>query len=257
MPNGIRGLSVTCVFQLMREGGNSLLVLPVSCLLARHESLFSLCLRACPFLPACTQYFTFPLSFSLFHTPTSGQEPHQTKLISRPSAHTRRASGAAEQSLTVPRYEMPTLKQLTCQVERETSPEPLKEYSTNYGDGVVETFLAIPDAPAAFTIHLTSSGYIAPGLAMFVYIDGVYQCNRNRKGLVAPDDTVPPDFYEVDFRVRQKEEPIGSGRFLSRPWRFEDLNIGRFAHLQILALAHHPKPPQIMHQMSTTLSLAT
>ncbi|EKG22160.1 Zinc finger ZZ-type protein [Macrophomina phaseolina MS6] len=119
---------------------------------------------------------------------------------------------------------MPTLKQLTCQVERETSPEPLKEYSTNYGDGVVETFLAIPDAPAAFTIHLTSSGYIAPGLAMFVYIDGVYQCNRNRKGLVAPDDTVPPDFYEVDFRVRQKEEPIGSGRFLSRPWRFEDLN---------------------------------
>lgn len=61
---------------------------------------------------------------------------------------------------------------------------------------------------------------------MLVFIDGVYQCNRNRKGLITPDGTLTPDFYEVDFRVRQKEERVGTGKFIGRPWRFESLNIG-------------------------------
>ncbi len=67
---------------------------------------------------------------------------------------------------------MPTLKQLTCNVEWAGSRLPLQEHHTIYADGYVETFIAIPLIPSPFSIHLRSHGYIAPGLAMFVYASG-------------------------------------------------------------------------------------
>ena len=68
---------------------------------------------------------------------------------------------------------MPTLKQLTCNVEWASSGVPLPEYHTIYADGYVETFIPIPSTPTPFSVHLQSHGYIAPGLAMFVYASGV------------------------------------------------------------------------------------
>lgn len=121
---------------------------------------------------------------------------------------------------------MPTLKQLTCTIEWAGSGVPLKEYSTAYSDGFVQTYVAIPPVSTAFNVHLKSNGYIAPGLAMFVYMDGVYQCNRNRRNLRIPDGTMPRKCTEVDFRVRQKEEKREDGSFLGKEWRFEKLNIG-------------------------------
>ncbi|KAF4536547.1 Zinc finger zz-type protein [Lasiodiplodia theobromae] len=118
---------------------------------------------------------------------------------------------------------MPTLKQLTCTLEKEPSRTPLTEYSTSYSDGFVETYVAVPDERTGFGIHLHSHGYIAPGLAMFVYIDGVYQCNRHRNSLLAPDGTVTPEFYEVDFHVFQQEEKVSKGKFLGRAWSFNTL----------------------------------
>lgn len=124
---------------------------------------------------------------------------------------------------------MPTLKQLTCSVDLSPTNVSLREHDTTYGDGFVETYVAIPSEPSGFNIHFTSSGYIAPGLAMFVYMDGVYQCNRNRRNLIVPDGLSPGAHTEVDFRVRQKEEKAGApGKFIGREWRFEKLNIGRF-----------------------------
>ena len=32
----------------------------------------------------------------------------------------------------------------------------------------METYIAVPEEPTPFSIRLTSKGYIAPGLAMFV-----------------------------------------------------------------------------------------
>ncbi|KAI5289509.1 hypothetical protein KEM55_008804 [Ascosphaera atra] len=59
---------------------------------------------------------------------------------------------------------------------------------------------------------------------MFVFIDGVYQCNRNRDDLdklflAAPGSS------GVNFRVRQKEEQVGGGGWVGRPWRFEPLRL--------------------------------
>src|SRR5436305_9018226 len=48
---------------------------------------------------------------------------------------------------------MPRLRQITCQVEW---PEPglkFEEYGTVYGDGLVETFIAVPGKPQPFSIH--------------------------------------------------------------------------------------------------------
>ena len=64
---------------------------------------------------------------------------------------------------------------------------------------------------------------------MFVYIDGAYQCNRNRSNLRVPAEGTKRRRTEVDFRVRQKEETWVGGdggigdRFVGREWRFEKL----------------------------------
>jgi len=121
---------------------------------------------------------------------------------------------------------MPTLKQLTCTIEWSGSNLPLEEYGTTYADGYVETYIAVPESPTPFSVHLKSSGYIAPGLAMFVYMDGVYQCNRNRQNLHIPDENSKKKQTEVSFRVRQKEERMPDGGFQGKQWRFEKVNIG-------------------------------
>ncbi|KAL8726341.1 MAG: hypothetical protein Q9181_006082 [Wetmoreana brouardii] len=117
---------------------------------------------------------------------------------------------------------MPTLKQLTCHVEWSASGPslPLQEYSAAYSDGLVETYIAIPPVSTPFSIRLQSNGYIAPGLSMFVYIDGEYQCNRGRNNLKIPTGTTLKNQTDVDFIVRQKEEVISDGQFLGRQWMF-------------------------------------
>lgn len=123
---------------------------------------------------------------------------------------------------------MPTLKQLTCTIEWAGSQIALKEYSTAYSDGFVQTYVAIPPVSTTFSVHLRSNGYIAPGLAMFVYMDGKYQCNRNRRNLKVPDGTMSRRHTEIDFRVRQKEEKLEDGSYLGKEWRFEKLSIGDY-----------------------------
>ncbi|KAK4545788.1 hypothetical protein LTR36_002742 [Oleoguttula mirabilis] len=119
---------------------------------------------------------------------------------------------------------MPKLKQLTCAVELGASRTKLKEYGARYSDGVVETFIAVPDTQVPFCVHVQSEGYIAPGLAVFVFMDGQYQCNRNKLRLAMPSDDVPPTQYEVDFCMRQKEEKTAGGTFVGRDWSFAQLD---------------------------------
>ncbi|KAI9740425.1 MAG: hypothetical protein M1834_005005 [Cirrosporium novae-zelandiae] len=111
---------------------------------------------------------------------------------------------------------MPSLNDLECMIE---SPDgiALKEFSTLYGNGIVDTFVVVPQQPGQFSIHLKSNGYVAPGLAMFVYMDGIYQCNRNRLNLTPTK--------RMSLRVRQKEERLSDGAWIGRPWSFEQLSI--------------------------------
>ena len=101
---------------------------------------------------------------------------------------------------------MPTLKHLTCNIEWAGSESTLEEYEVKYSDGYVECHVAVPSQPAPFLIHLKQDRYISPGIAMFVYIDGEYQCNRNRVNLRVPEQSSRRQQCEVDFKVRQKEE---------------------------------------------------
>lgn len=119
---------------------------------------------------------------------------------------------------------MPSLKDLHCCIELSGTDTKLQEFGTTYSDGCVETFVAVPSGPQPFAIRLSSSDFIAPGLAIYVFIDGVYQCNRNRQNLKLRK---PPDRRAlVDFRVRQKEEKQKDGSMIARDWKFEKLNLG-------------------------------
>lgn len=124
---------------------------------------------------------------------------------------------------------MPSLRNLICQVEWD-SPDnvPLPEYKVAYDDGYVESYLAIPRSPTHFAIHLTSHGYIAPGLAMYVFINGNYQCNRNRHQLLIPAEGVSRKDCEIDFRLRQKEYRGPDGTWEGQQWKFERLTQGNF-----------------------------
>ena len=123
---------------------------------------------------------------------------------------------------------MPQLKQLTCRIESGSKNTPLIDYDPTYGDGWVKSFIAVPATSLGrtFSVHLTSHGYIAPGLAFFVFIDSVSQCNRNRVGLIQTTDPKEKWRMEVDFRVRQKEEMLDHGRWIGREWKFEELYTG-------------------------------
>lgn len=131
---------------------------------------------------------------------------------------------------------MPSLKDLVCVVQWANTGSPFPEYGTQYGDGVVETYIAIPSHPQAFTIRLTSRKFICEGISMVVFIDGNYQCNRNRVNLQPYKKNLPKNRYEVDFIVRQKEKPMGDGTYMGREWRFDDHNIG----LTALISSAHP-----------------
>ena len=121
---------------------------------------------------------------------------------------------------------MPELKQIEVSLELGTSNTKLKEYGARYSDGHVETFVAVPETDMPFSIHITTKHYIAPGIAFFVFMDGEYQCNRNRIGLRLPADGVDPNEYETEFRMRQKEEKNSAGTFVAREWSFAKLNTG-------------------------------
>lgn len=122
---------------------------------------------------------------------------------------------------------MPELKQIEASIELGTSNTKLKEYGARYSDGHVEAFVAVPDTDMPFTIHLTTKGYIAPGISFFVFMDGEYQCNRNKIGLKLPGDGIPAREYETEFRLRQKEEKKSAGSFVAREWSFAKLNTGK------------------------------
>lgn len=124
---------------------------------------------------------------------------------------------------------MPTLKQITCTLELAPTNTPLKEHGARYSDGHVETFVAVPATAVPFSLHLKTSGYIAPGLAFFVFIDGEYQANRNRVGLKLPGEVVGKELFETEFRLRQKEEKTAEGGWVVREWCFAELNRGMFA----------------------------
>ncbi|KAF2035716.1 hypothetical protein EK21DRAFT_37646, partial [Setomelanomma holmii] len=117
---------------------------------------------------------------------------------------------------------MPTLKYLNCSIELSQSQQTLQEFGTTYGDGFVETFVPVPSKPQSFSIHLTSDKFIAPGISMYVFVDGVYQCNRNRQDLKLRKGSDSRSV--VDFKVRQKEEKQKDGSMIAREWKFEKLN---------------------------------
>jgi hypothetical protein len=124
---------------------------------------------------------------------------------------------------------MPLLKDLNCSIELSGDSEPLQELGTVYGDGYVETFLPVPKKQQAFTVHLSGRNFIAPGIAMYVFIDGVYQCNRNRQNMKLRK---PLDRRSlVDFKVRQKEERQKDGSMIAREWTFEKLDHGEYGTL--------------------------
>jgi hypothetical protein len=126
---------------------------------------------------------------------------------------------------------MPTLKDLACHVQWAETGSPFPEYGTIYGDGLVETYIAVPGHPQVFTIRLTSTKFISEGLSMVVFIDGQYQCNRNRVNLQPPKKDLPENRSKVDFLVRQKEKPLGDGTYMGREWRFDDCNLGQSSRL--------------------------
>ena len=134
---------------------------------------------------------------------------------------------------------MPRLKQLDCQIKWAGSTLPLKEHHVSYGDGFVHSYVAVPPIATPFYIQLKSNGFIAPGLAMFVYIDGEYHCNRNRCNLKAMNEATAKHQIEVDFIVRQKEKPVPGGQFVAKQWRFRPDNTGI---IEVVVLRCYPAP---------------
>ncbi|KAF2859007.1 hypothetical protein K470DRAFT_113018 [Piedraia hortae CBS 480.64] len=119
-------------------------------------------------------------------------------------------------------HTMPFLNQVSCSIGFGLQGAKLKEHGTKYIGGMAETYIAVPDIYTPFSVHVQTHGYIAPGLAVAVYIDGIYQCNRNHTGLRLPGAGVDKDEYETEFVLRQKEvrKTQRDSGFIGRGWTF-------------------------------------
>jgi hypothetical protein len=129
---------------------------------------------------------------------------------------------------------MPSLKDLTCYVEcnHGGTRQRLREFATTYGDNAVEAFVAIPNEPMPFVIRLQNTAFIYAGLAVHVYIDGVFQCSRIKVGM--EDDPKDAPKFQKRFALKGKETNLsddrGARRSIDRPWVFEKLRLGTSSH---------------------------
>lgn len=132
---------------------------------------------------------------------------------------------------------MPKLGALTASILLPPTDAKLPEYKRVYRDSSVSCFVPVPNIPIlhsapSFGVEVKSDSWIAPGISVFVFIDGVYQCNRNKR--------TPPQGSEggsgMSIRLRQKEEKYGTGSgqqpavsradFVARNWKWVELDIG-------------------------------
>lgn len=129
---------------------------------------------------------------------------------------------------------MPTCNKITCTILLPPTDTPVPEYKRRYLDSSVSVYVPVPDIPIlkaapSFNIDLWTDDYIAPGLAVFVFIDGLYQANRSK--------LVPPLGSQggsgVRMTLRQKEEKVagGEGSFVGREWRWVQLGTGTFCFI--------------------------
>ena len=117
---------------------------------------------------------------------------------------------------------MPTLNHVTSTVRLANAlDEPVPEYATAYSDRAVSAYIAIPQHRSWFEIHLDSDGYVAPGLAAFVYVDGTYAGNKNAVGF-APRRA---NCLRLVFDGFEELAEDG-GSVTKRNWWFEEFNIG-------------------------------
>ena len=119
---------------------------------------------------------------------------------------------------------MPHHSLLSCFVEIGESTTRLREYGTTYQDRTCETYVAIPSKPTPFSIRLMTESYVAPGIAVYVFIDGVYQTNRNKRGATHEKP-------KLEFHLGMKEDLLKDGRVIARAWMFEKMNIGECTHI--------------------------
>lgn len=115
---------------------------------------------------------------------------------------------------------MVKLNSLTCTIDSGTPDLPLQEFSPTYGDGLVSTYVLLPPRPGSLSIHLQSLEPVPTGLAIFVFIDGHFQCARHEVSLTGAP------LLDVEFRVRQKEDRLAGDQFVAHGWRFEKISAG-------------------------------
>lgn len=127
---------------------------------------------------------------------------------------------------------------MTCWLEAGPLLTRQREYDTEYKDNTVECFVSIPDAdtlmsqptpsliqlPRAseFRVRLVVDRYTAPGLAVFLRIDGVVVGNKNKNGFTIEK------FGGKGFTFEKNEKVISGGEFISgTPLDFGNLQIGK------------------------------
>lgn len=124
---------------------------------------------------------------------------------------------------------MPTLNNLDCTILLPPTSTPLPEYRRRYLDSSVSAYIPVPvpALPAAqpFAIRLRADNWVAPGLAAFVFIDGIYHANRSKRAPLLGSEGGSA----VEILLRQKEEKVAGaeqGMFVGREWRFGGLDVG-------------------------------
>ncbi|PVH98128.1 hypothetical protein DM02DRAFT_630500 [Periconia macrospinosa] len=186
-------------------------------------------------------------------------DPKFTRLCLEGSAnHTLRVSTSPAATA-----DMPSLRNLHCSITLPEFDMVLPEGKTTCDEPIVRTHITVPPArPLPFEVRLTSSKYIAPGLSMYVFINGEYQCKLEKTGMELLRGALCETQSLVDFRVRQRLVYLEDGSIVPTEMMFEDeknkdgeakLNIERIEVLVLRCAGPRYARPSSLGQMQSSI----
>jgi hypothetical protein len=138
---------------------------------------------------------------------------------------------------------MPILNDLECHIKPFESSIPFKELDTRFRGRSATTLVQALGTITRFCITIKSTKYISSGLGVFIYIDGVYQCNRLKLELKIPcaGEAFDVDKSGINFVLSQAEShlydeslPNGGAAFRVRPWQFGPLHSSKSSVISML-----------------------
>lgn len=141
-------------------------------------------------------------------------------ISSWPTTSFNRLTPAITNTVSVSSNSMPSVKGITCSLKILGQEQPAQECGATIEDSFASAYV-VAEANQRFHVNVVATEFVHEALEIYVYIDGKYQ-NSSIWTELGPNEN-------LDETYHGKRERDGDNKIaFERPWKFDDLVIGRF-----------------------------